>query len=290
MHESQDYMDIIYIIQAHKEPLQLKRLIDRLTFKNTYFYIHIDQKSDIHHFTSIINTSENILFISNRINCIWGDFSQVVASLHLIEEVLKHHHNDGFCILISGQDYPLVSTEKINHFFQKNKNDNFIDCSPINQLWNEELCIQRSQHYLYNFSDQKEDFKIFKPGLTALFYLLIGKIPLDFYKKLSQPRKITINLYGGSSWWAFNLSTLRKIQNFIDNNKTMLFEYFKYYSCCDEVFFHSIIKHLSDNDPSIHIKPSITYVNWTRKNCVPAPLPLISMIWQSCQNKLKVNY
>lgn len=34
----------------------------------------------------------------------------------------------------------------------------------------------------------------------------------------------------------------------------------------DELFFHTIIKHLSQNNKRIKIKHSLTYVNWSREN------------------------
>jgi len=39
----------------------------------------------------------------------------------------------------------------------------------------------------------------------------------------------------------------------------------------DEIFFHSILMHLKEKNDTLIIKPSITYVNWERKN---TPLPV----------------
>ena len=69
-----------YIILAHKAPDQLKRLIDRLNDEDSFFFIHIDKKSYIEPFTECV-VGNNIKFITNRINCLWGDFSQVIATL-----------------------------------------------------------------------------------------------------------------------------------------------------------------------------------------------------------------
>ena len=47
-------MDFCYAVQAHKNPEQLKRLIDRLDSPNSYFYINIDLNSYIYNFIKII--------------------------------------------------------------------------------------------------------------------------------------------------------------------------------------------------------------------------------------------
>lgn len=83
-------MDFCYAVQAHKNPEQLKRLIDRLDSPNSYFYIHIDLKSDIDKFIKIIGEGrENIYFVEDRLDCIWADFSQVLVSIKLMETILE---------------------------------------------------------------------------------------------------------------------------------------------------------------------------------------------------------
>lgn len=101
-----------YIIQAHQSPLQLKRLIDKLNDDKSFFFVHIDLKSEIEPFKTLI-IGENILFIEDRVDCIWADFSQVVATNKLIESVIKSQR-DGITILLSGQDYPVKNKSYIN--------------------------------------------------------------------------------------------------------------------------------------------------------------------------------
>jgi hypothetical protein len=94
-----------YLILAHKNPNQLKRLIDRINDENSFFIIHIDKKSDIRPFTNIIRGA-NIQFLTNRTNCLWGDFSQIIATIRLMEEAIKSKR-DGIIIHLTGQDYPV---------------------------------------------------------------------------------------------------------------------------------------------------------------------------------------
>lgn len=268
-------IDLVYVLQVHKNPLQLKRLISKLYSEHTYFYIHVDKKSDEKFFRLILEEEseklQNIVFVTDRVNCIWGDFSQVIASLNLIKAVLEKHTN-GFCILMSGQDYPIKTNQHIRAFFEKRQDMNFINVLPAAETLSPRLYVERLQHYLYNFSENRGDFKIFTQGTEADKYYKEGKIPKDFYQKLSEPRIPPFDIYKGSSWWAFNLTTLQKVFNYINKNKQILFEYFKYSSCSDELFFQSIIKELSRNDASIQIRSSVTFVDWSRK---VGPLPAV---------------
>ena len=108
-------MNIIYIIQAHKLPFQLKRLITVLNTKNASFYIHVDRKSKIEDFEKIISL-KNVFFIKERVDCIWGDFSQVKATLNLIKNVIRDNKS-GFVVFLSGQDYPIKNVYTIEIFF-----------------------------------------------------------------------------------------------------------------------------------------------------------------------------
>ena len=52
-----------YIILAHKNPIQLSRLINRLDDDHSNFYIHIDKSTDIREFKINIQKKQNIYFI-----------------------------------------------------------------------------------------------------------------------------------------------------------------------------------------------------------------------------------
>lgn len=110
-----------YMIQAHHNPMLLRRLISRLDDGFSKFFIHIDLKSDIQPFREMIN-GDHIYFIEKRVDCIWADYSQVVATCNLMEAIINSN-NRGVIIFLSGQDYPVKSNDFINYFLSNNKND-----------------------------------------------------------------------------------------------------------------------------------------------------------------------
>ena len=57
---------INYIILVHKNPLQLIRLVNKLSESNVYFYIHIDKLVDSKPFLEAAKDISNIHFISDE--------------------------------------------------------------------------------------------------------------------------------------------------------------------------------------------------------------------------------
>ena len=268
-------MFINYIILAHHFPAQLKKLVDRLNDENVYFYIHIDITSDIQSFKELISYT-NVLFLEKRENAIWGNFTIVQATLNGMNEVLKYGRG-GFTILLSGQDYPLVSNQVIKRFFSTHLTYNFIDIKPIQEAWPDEYKVKIQTYYL-NLTQKRGNalfihyfleiplisflktiFHLMKHGIRQKNLRLCLQV-LKLFKKRKSP---TPDHYGGSQWWAFNHETLKMILNYVDENPFFL-NFHRYTYIPDEIFFHTIIKILADKNSEIKILPSLTYVNWKK--------------------------
>ena len=146
-------MEKNYIILAHNNPSQLNRLVNKLSDGASYFFIHIDKKSDITAFTDLIQ-QEHVTFITERVSCIWGDYSIVQATINSIREVIRQNKAH-FTFLLSGQCYPIVSNEAINHYLRENSQFDHINIRPIENAWagyRERIEIEK---YRINFSGEK---------------------------------------------------------------------------------------------------------------------------------------
>lgn len=263
----------IFLIQVHRYPEQLYRLIDALDGPQTYFHIHVDLKSDIGDFR--LADRDNVFFTDNRVNCIWGDYSMVKATLNLVADVFaKNYPADSRITLLSGQDYPIKSMEHITDFLEKHKDINFLNIETLTQsgirhFWN-------LKAFKINHSDQREDFSLLSMRhisgvLRALFK---GKLRIKDLKLLFVNKKVPLNMvaYRGSQWASFNMRTLKKIIAFYQDNKESLDPFFTVTFCPDENFFHTITMHLQKDDPTIKIMPALTYDNWTRKDSPVLPV------------------
>ncbi|GHV45303.1 glycosyl transferase [Bacteroidia bacterium] len=263
-----------YVILAHKAPQQLKKLIDRLNDENSAFFIHIDKKSDIQPFTEIIK-GENIHFLpeKDRINCLWGDFSQIIATINLMRAAVKSGRK-GVVVQLTGQDYPIRSNRAIDDFLEKNADLNFIDSIPVEENW-AETYRDKTESYKFNLSAGRGHCVTFrKVSKASVKALLNGTITMSQFLLLFKKRKLKLGLrqYGGSAWWTLNMETLRKMYDYITGNYSVLYKYYQYTTCPDEIFFQTIAKYLSETDSSVKLFPTITYVNWTRDLQAASPV------------------
>ena len=264
-----------YIILAHRHPKQLYRMIEKLQDENSHFYIHLDLKNSMEDF-EFLNELQNVKFIKERINCIWGDFSIVRATLELIHNVINDG-NEGFTILLSGQDYPLKSNSYITDFLKQNSTKNFIDILPIEEKWGKKMVKDKIENYHILHSESRSNSNCYAPFYSGnlkskfrtVLHLAKGRLSSENFKFLKTlPKRIPLfeKQYAGSQWWALNWETLKTMKAYIDENFSSLEAYYSYTSSPDELFFQTVLMHVFSGEIE-NFNPSLTYVNWERKGC-----------------------
>jgi hypothetical protein len=256
----------IYLIQAHENPAQIARLIKSLADSQTVFYIHVDIKSDLAQF-EFLREHGQVEFTDERVDCIWGDFSQIEATLCLVKKALSNH-TTGMCSLISGSHYPIKSCKTIQHFLDVNYDTYFLECCDAKKLWPK--FSLRTDYYKINYSSRRNDYVLLKGlQLTTVSQFVKGNISVSELFKTSFVKRVppqNMRFYGGSQWWSMSMEHLALIQAFIETYRDELFSYFEYSLCADEFFFQSIVKHIVD-DNSAHFSDSTTYVSWDHSKC-----------------------
>ena len=264
-----------YLILAHKNPLQLSRMIERLDDGASKFFIHLDAKTPIEPFAACLEGA-HIRFIEPRERCVWGDFSIVQATIRLMEAASEEQ---GVFILMSGQDYPIQSQGYINDFLERNKDFDFIEIEPLEEKWKPKMVKDKLEHYHILHSEERGNSNCYAPfahcsvfqKLRTLMHLLKGRLSVKNFKLLcSLPKRIAPfeRQYAGSQFWAFSERTFYAVLNYIREHKAALEEYYKYTSSPDEIYFHSVLMDLVAKDSTIKLKEQITYVNYFRKNNV----------------------
>ena len=264
-----------YLILAHKNPLQLSRMIERLDDGASKFFIHLDAKTPIEPFAACLEGA-HIRFIEPRERCVWGDFSIVRATIHLMEAASKEQ---GVFILMSGQDYPIQSQGYINAFLESNKGFDFIEIEPLEEKWKPKMVKDKLEHYHILHSEERGHSNCYASfahcsvfqKLRTLTHLLKGRLSRKNFRLLcSLPKRVAPfeRQYAGSQFWAFSERTFYAVLHYIREHKATLEEYYKYTSSPDEVYFHSVLMHLVAKDSTIKLKEQITYVNYFRKNNV----------------------
>ena len=264
-----------YLILAHKNPLQLGRMIERLDDGASKFFIHLDAKTPIEPFAACLEGA-HIRFIDKRERCVWGDFSIVQATIRLMEAASEEQ---GVFILMSGQDYPIQSQGYINDFLESNKGFDFIEIEPLEEKWKPKMVKDKLEHYHILHSEERGNSNCYAPfahcsvfqKLRTLMHLLKGRLSVKNFRLLcSLPKRVAPfeRQYAGSQFWAFSERTFYAVLNYIREHKAALEEYYKYTSSPDEIYFHSVLMNLVAKDSTIKLKEQITYVNYFRKNNV----------------------
>lgn len=264
-----------YLILAHKNPLQLGRMIERLDDGASKFFIHLDAKTPIESFAACLEGA-HIRFIDKRERCVWGDFSIVQATIRLMEAASEEQ---GVFILMSGQDYPIQSQGHINTFLESNKEFDFIEIEPLEEKWKPKMVKDKLEHYHILHSEERGHSNCYAPfrhcsvfqKLRTLMHLLKGRLSVKNFKLLcSLPKRVAPfeRQYAGSQFWAFSERTFYAVLNYIREHKAALEGYYKYTSSPDEIYFHSVLMDLVAKDSTIKLKEQITYVNYFRKNNV----------------------
>ncbi len=213
-------MNLAYLILAHQNPLALKKLIEKLDHNGVCIFVHIDKKSEIKKFLSVIAKS-NVVFLPNnkRVTVNWGAFGQVLATLNLIEFAYKYNVNfDRYCLL-SGSDYPVKNNNEI--ISQLDSNVEYIRIDNVIDGYNHDSHFDNIQYYW--FMDWP------------------GKIKNLLKRKIKRKIYANIQSYYGSNWWCLTNDCITYILKFVKDNKAYM-RFHRYTLCVDEIFFASIIK------------------------------------------------
>lgn len=190
-------MNIAYLISAHTDAPQLKRLIDAL-HKDAEYFIHIDKKSDIGQFTSIIS-APNIHFIEDRIDVRWGTILEVEYQMNLMKAAIDHKRHFDRIFFLSGMDYPLWTNEHITRWLEEQGDKEILQ--GMNMAESE---INEGQREIYTVA--RPFFKINCLGnkWNQKLSILCRKVKkaLGCRKSLVLPNGW--KLYKGSAWWCIS--------------------------------------------------------------------------------------
>ena len=238
-------MKLIYLIHCHKNIEQVNNLIDLLYDERTEVYVNVDLKSKI----NINQINPKAKLIQKRISIIWGDYSQVQATVNSIEEINKQETNYSHIIFISAQDFPIKSNETIRNTLQENKDYLEYCVLAENEKWNVKYRYER-YHYTGKYKKLSRFLDYFGRAIRKLGYC--RKIP-------SNPIP-----YGGSQWWILTKNTIEYIISFMNEPANQRFiKFFRTVDCCDELFFQTVLCN-SERKNNI-INENFRYVDWSEK-------------------------
>lgn len=244
-------MKLAYLLLAHKNQVQLKRLVDALDCTNTYFFIHIDKKTNIDSFIQQfdLKAKQNVFFCPKQEQVSWGGFGMILATVALLRMFETSGIDADYVVLLSGQDFPIKSNEDIFSFFKENYGRNFIENKPIyNKV------IKDYRHGLYRIENW---FWSEKFGINRSMQLV------KWQEKLGIRRKFIKGIvpYWGSQWWSLHKECIKFILSQCNtNNKTYLF--YKNSFIADEMLFQTLI--MNSEFKNTVVNNNYTFIKWNR--------------------------
>lgn len=244
-------MKIAHLILAHNQPLQLARLIDRLSHPDAYFFIHIDAKTDLEQF-KFLTQKERVFLISDRVKVRWGAYSIVQATINGFKAIVNSGKQIDYVNLLSGADYPIKTTAEIHHFLIKNAGKNFMAFESVHEQWHEAISRLTTYHLTnYEF-----------PGKYFVQKWLNKFAPL---------RKMPQNLtpVGRSQWLTINNGAVKYILDYLEKYPEVS-RFFELTWAPDEIIFQTILY----NSPfkNSMVNNNLRYIDWSEGKPSPKTL------------------
>lgn len=241
-------MKVALLIHVHTNPEQMARLVSKLRHEEVDIYINVDAKVDINLFQSLI---QDAVFIKNRVEVIWGRFSQVQQMLNSFQEILSKEINYSHILFISGLDYPIQPISQIINQIQSNIGKSFID---YHQLEKDDWSVLMRKRYEYWYFLPKTDIRnnkwikklLIKSGFKR-------KYPFD-------------KVYYGSCWFCLSIESIKYLLDFTNKHPEII-NFFKHSGCSDELYIQSVL--LNSSLKNSMINQIYRYFDWSNEGKSP---------------------
>lgn len=251
-----------YLILAHKNFGQLRRLVGMLDDPRNDIYIHVDAKAKEFNEADWTDaaTHSRLCFIRPRRNVNWGGVSIMRAEIDLLEKASDEGNYD-YMHLLSGMDLPIKSQDEIHQFFDANRGKEFIN------YWEfKKSTLSRFRYYTV-FPEGEGRFRtrivnhIFKGLQMAVGYRINRDVDFRF----------------GSQWFSITGSLAR----YVVEKKDWLEKVFRRTSTCDEIFLPTLVWNSPFRKNLYHPEAvksqkevnmsNMRFIDWTRGESIRHP-------------------
>lgn len=249
-----------FLIIAHNNWWQLKKLIECLCSDTHDIYVHIDKKSndfDKEYFADIFETSKVQFFQEYEV--FWGGFSQVQVEMFLLGKAFDKHYD--YYHIISGADLPLKNNQEIDDFFEKNSGKEFILYDDKALEDNPEIS-RRTKYYHFLQNYRRRYRQKWKNSFFTFFerILLVMQIILH----INRVKNLDWQIKYGSNW----VSITDKLVKIILDNNDKIANVFSCTNCADELFIQTIAYNFGFEEriyrPEQNQAANVRFIDWDR--------------------------
>ncbi len=257
------------IVQCHKVPEQINCLVRALKHPKIDIFLHVDSKSNIE---KDIVVEEHVFILPKeyRVKVEWAQFSQVQATLELLKYARQNGKYSHYCLL-SGQDYPLVSAEKLIMLLEQKKEFNFVNFfESLNYVLGKTNNYDKRNEIVYPnwLLNRTKTVKI----LRRLWVSITGGYN-HTHRCFKRKPVNQLKFYFGSSWWCLNEEFVKWLIKYLDDCPQYC-EFFKKSSCPDECFFQTLLMASPFN---ANVEDYLHYVDWSEGCSSPKNLQISDM-------------
>lgn len=251
-----------YLILAHKNLGQLRKLIELLDNTHNDIFVHVDAKLKEFNASEWENICRysRLEFLENRYKVNWGGVSIMRSELALLKAATNHDSYD-YYHLLSGMDLPIKKQEEIHKFFDANKGKEFLNYWPFKKsTWS------RFRYYTV-FPEGEGRFRtriinhIFKGLQMAVGYRINRNVDFRF----------------ASQWFSITDDLAR----YVISKEEWLEKVFRHTSTCDEIFLATLVWNSPFRDrlyekqtvkSQLEVNNSnMRFIDWTRGESIRHP-------------------
>lgn len=251
-----------YLILAHKNFNQLRKLIEMLDYERNDIFVHVDAKAkdfDASQWKSVARRSK-LIFLPERIPVNWGGVSIMRSEIALLKAAVKEDSYD-YYHLLSGMDLPIKSQEDIHSFFDAHKGKEFLN------LWE----FKKSTLSRFRY------FTIFPEGEGRFRTRIINHIFKGLQMAVGFRINRDVDFHFGSQWF----SITDELARYVVESEAWLEKVFRRTSTCDEIFLPTLVCNSKFKERLFVKTPvksqkevnlsNMRFIDWTRGESIRHP-------------------
>ena len=229
---------IAFILLCHKDPGAIIQQAERLTAVGDYMSIHFDASAKSADFKTIqdaLGDNPNVTFAKKRINCGWGEWSLVQATLYAMEAAVDEFPRATHFYMLSGDCMAIKSSVYAHDLLDHNDVDFIESFDYFTSDWIKTGMKEERLIYRHFFNERTQKW---------LFYR-----SFELQKRFGWRREIPsdIQMMIGSQWWCLRRRTVEAVIDFTKARKDVM-RFFRTTWIPDETFFQTLVRHLIPSD------------------------------------------
>lgn len=225
------------LLIVHRDPRQVRRLVERLRHPDVDLWMHVDAKVDIEPFRA-----QGVRQLARRVPVSWSGFGCVRTTLAWLREAMEGTEAARFTIL-TGQDYPLRPVGEIVERLREGSGDrvDFTDGGEDRRWRYERLWIYPGEH---------------RPARRLL---LRAARKLWYRDRSCRSLPAGLAFASGSAYWTLGRESVAWMLDFLARRPDVE-RFFEHTFAPDEMFFHTLLR----SSPRLAtIEPAVHHIDWS---------------------------